>query len=194
MDKKAAIELSMNFLVIIVLSLVIFGFSMNFIMNIYGKAKGMQAKTFEDLDRQIGFLRCGTEQVCIGDKSKEIIRGEMGVYGIRILNVFDHSTKFKVFVIPAEVNFETDTNYLDHPIYLLPKEATGTNPSCDSGEARCIIIDPDKSSSFALGVEVNKATKSGTYVFDVYVKYDQSIDNWQPYGETQRYKINVIVP
>ena len=118
----------------------------------------------------------------------------MGVYGIRILNVLGHSTKFKVFVMPAAVNSETDINYQNHPIYLLPKEATDSNPACDSGEARCVDIDPDKSSSFALGVEVNKATKSGTYVFDVYVKYEETPNVWKPYGETTKYKINVIVP
>ncbi len=189
MNKKA-IELSMNFLVILVLSLVIFGLSITFILNIYGKAKGLQAKTFEDLDRQIGFLRCGTEQVCIGDKAKEIRRGEFGVYGIRVLNVYKDRTKFRVVIKPnQEVGEATDPqfNAPGHNLFLLPSE--------DS--ERIEFLDPDKSKSFALGVEVGKSLASGTYVVDVFVAYEEipaGSGNFKSYGEAPKYKINVIVP
>lgn len=189
MNKKA-IELSMNFLVILVLSLVIFGLSINFILNIYGKAKGLQARTFEDLDRQIGFLRCGTEQVCVGDKAKEIRRGEFGVYGIRVLNVFKEQRKFKVKIEPnQDVDTAADPLFgeIGHVLFLLP----------GSDSERIESLDPDKSKDFALGVEVGKSLASGTYVVDVFVGYEElpaGSGNYKPYGEAPKYKINVIVP
>lgn len=200
MMKKAAIELSMNMLVMLVIAFVAFGFSINFIYNIYGKAKGLQSRTFEDLDKQIGYLRCGTEQVCIGDKSKTIRRANFDVFGIRILNVLDQQIKFKVFVRQSGLNSEVDENYNQpgHKINLLPSEITEENPDCGTS-ARCETIDPNSAKTFALGVEVGKATKSGTYVFDVFVKYekcdvaDPNCNNFEPYGEAPKYKLNVIV-
>jgi len=189
MNKKA-IELSMNFLVILVLSLVIFGLSISFILNIYGKAKGLQARTFEDLDRQIGFLRCGTEQVCIGDKSKEVRRGDFVVYGIRVLNIYKDRTKFRVSIKPNnDVNADADSQFgtPGHLLLLLPSEDT----------ARLEFLDPDKSRDFALGVEVETSLASGTYVVDVFVAYEElpaGSGNFKPYGEAPKYKINVIVP
>ncbi|MBI4440864.1 hypothetical protein HY639_01735 [Candidatus Woesearchaeota archaeon] len=188
MNRKA-IELSMNFLVIIVLSLVIFGFSINFIMNIYGKATGLQQRTFEDLDRQIGTLRCGTEQVCIGDKTKTIRRGEYDAYGVRILNIFAEERKFKVTIVPnGAVNSQIDPKFgtEGHELFLLPA----------AGQERIESISPDKSRNFALGVEVGKSLASGTYVVDVLAGAEKLPrgTGFEPYGETPKYKIIVVVP
>ncbi len=188
---KKGIELSMNFLVVIVLTLVIFIFSIYFILTIYEKAKGMQTRTFDDLDKQIGYLRCGTEQVCIGEKTKEIRRNEFSVFGIRILNVLGGQRKFTIFVKESLDN-KNIYGYSDHPIRLLPKASSKPDPACGD-EARCELIDPDKGKNFALGAEVDAATPKGTYVFDVYVQYDD-VDGNHPYGETPKSKIYVIVP
>ncbi len=185
------IELSMNFLVVIVLTLVIFGLSISFIMNIYEKATGIQKKTFDDLDKQIGYLRCGTEQVCIGDKTKEIRRGEFSVFGIRILNVLGTRSRFKIYVSSSPDNAQI-SGYSQHPINLLPKETTDQDPVCGDG-ARCEDVDPDKSRDLGLGIDVDKATPKGLYVFDIYVKY-QDVNGWHPYGETAKSKIFVNVP
>ena len=88
MLNKRAIELSLNFIIIIIISIVIFGFGVRFIYNLSSQANELRDLTFDDLDKKIGNLVCeGSERVCIGIDRKTIDKGKFDVFGAKILNI-----------------------------------------------------------------------------------------------------------
>ena len=65
-NKKAAVELSLNFLVVLIISIVLFGFGVIFIRNLFSQATDLRDLTLEELDDRIADLICeGTDRVCI---------------------------------------------------------------------------------------------------------------------------------
>ena len=66
MLNKRGIELSLNFLVVLIISIVIFGFGVKFIYNLSSQATDLQQLTIGDLDERIGNLACeGSDRVCV---------------------------------------------------------------------------------------------------------------------------------
>ncbi|MBU90563.1 hypothetical protein CMO94_03385, partial [Candidatus Woesearchaeota archaeon] len=99
MNKKG-IELSVNFLVTIIIALVIFGFGVKFVYNLASGASEMESLTTDDLDERIGDLLCeSADKVCIGVNRKVIPRGEFDVFGIKVINVIE-TAKFRVVIEP----------------------------------------------------------------------------------------------
>src|SRR3989344_2739291 len=88
MLKKGAIELSVNFLVIIIISIVVFGFGVYFISKLSATAADLTQMSASELDQKIAGLVCeGYYRVCIGTEKKVIQKKKFDVFGIKIFNV-----------------------------------------------------------------------------------------------------------
>jgi hypothetical protein len=88
--KKAAIELSMNFLVMMIIAITIFGFGVQFVYRISSQAVELKDITADELDSRVDDLLCSSStKVCIGKDTQTIQRGEFKAYGVKILNVED---------------------------------------------------------------------------------------------------------
>lgn len=159
---KKAIELSLNFLVTIVIAVVIFGFGIKFIYDLSSDVKEMESLTIDDLDGRIGQLACGAaDKVCIGTTKKTIQKGKFDVFGIRIINILDEQD-FNIEITPANPSGYTkdDVPILTNNIKLKYRNS--------------ISIKKNEEENIGIGIEVPKDTKSGTYIFDVKVlPYDE---------------------
>ena len=123
MNKKG-IELSVNFLVTIIIALVIFGFGVKFVYNLASGASEMESLTTDDLDERIGDLLCeSADKVCIGVNRKVIPRGEFDVFGIKVINVVE-KIDFKVDDFEESSIIELSTENLKYEIlvYVFSKE------------------------------------------------------------------------
>ena len=70
---RKAIELSLNFIVILIISIIIFGFGIRFISQLSSQATELQEITTAELDERIGNLICeGSDRVCVGIGRKTI--------------------------------------------------------------------------------------------------------------------------
>lgn len=164
MNKKG-IELSVNFIVMMILAIVVFGFGIKFAKDIFVKSNEMADLTYKDIDRQMQEISCATaERVCLPSQTKTIEGGKPAIFGMVIENVLDDGdNNFFIEVSPAEQN---DAGKFD----FLPK----------SGETRGIEIKPKE--VYRTGIAVgNKGTaESGkTYAFVAKVK-NREIDYVNP--------------
>ena len=157
MLKKGAIELSVNFFVILIISLVIFGFGIRFIYTLSSKATELRDLTFEDLDKKIGDLVCeGSERVCVGMDRKTIERGKFDVFGVKVLNI-GAEQNFDIQVTPA-------TPYIG---YKKDNQQGITSPNLILKFRNTVFIKANEGTNLAIGVEVPTNSVSGTYILNV---------------------------
>ena len=168
---KKAIQLSLNFLVTVIIAVVILVLGVKFINDIAGEATELESLTTEQLDKRIGQLVCeSTDRVCIGISRKTIPKGEFDVFGIKIINILDSQ------------NFEIKIKKPSPSGYTKNNEPIETN-NINLKYRKNVFIEKNEEESIGIGIEVSKETKSGTYIFDI---------NVMPYDEL--YKIYVEVP
>lgn len=176
LDKKA-VELSLNFIVILIISIIIFGFGVRFISQLSSQATELQEITTAELDEKIGNLVCeGSERVCIGSDRKTIRRTKFEVFGLKIINILD-SQKFDVII-----SRPTPSGYAKN------KQPIQADDLIWNPKARTINIEKNEEKNLGIGVEVPANAVSGTYIFDVRI---QTADG-KPYSATQ--KLYVAVP
>jgi hypothetical protein len=162
--RKRGIELSINFIVTIIIALALFIFGLRFIYNLASEAKELESLTTSELDKKIGSLLCeSTDRVCIGIDKKVIPRGEFGVFGMKIINILEDQD-FDILISRANPQGYTHNN---DPI-------SNTNPSLDfKPESRTVRLNRNDEKEIGIGIGVPRDAVSGTYIFDIRVEpYD----------------------
>ena len=159
MINKKAIELSLNFMVILIISIIIFGFGVRFISRLSSEAIDLTRITEEELDERIGNLVCeGSDRVCIGIDRKTIKRTKFDVFGLKILNVLDNP-RFDIVV-----SRPTPSGYTKNR-QAIQSDSLAWNP-----KARDIFIEKNEEKNLGIGVQVPANAVSGTYIFNVEIK------------------------
>ena len=174
---KKGFELSLSFIVTFIIAITIFIFGIRFIYNIASETTELEKITTDQLDNKLADLACeSNDRVCIGIIKKTIARGDFDVFGLKIINI-NPTTMFKVEVIPTSAfdkNNEEITNNIDFKY-----------------NDNVLEIETNEEKSLGIGFEVPKDAKSGTYIFDVIVRYN--VDNeFKQYDDLE--KIYVEVP
>ena len=173
---KKAIELSMNFLVTIIIALVIFGFGVRFIYNLASQSEKLKDLTLEDLDKKIEDLFCeSTDKICIGTNKKIIERGNYDFFTVKVINILNDQ-EFRL-------NIEKPT----------PSGYTKNNEPINTNDIKLkyrenFFIKRNEEKSIAIGIEVPKNAISGTYILDV------KIEPYYLKDKTTLQKIYVAVP
>ena len=150
MMNKKAVELSVNFLVVIILAIVIVGLSFYILFTVFGEASELGELTQEQLNERVENLQCDGI-VCMPLTSKILHRGQSHLFGMKILNT-GAKNDFIVKVIPFD---EPTLNYVPQTPYV-------------------INIDANQEEPVGIVVDVPKDASSGIYIFniDVYVGDD----------------------
>jgi len=171
---KRGIELSVNFLVTIVIAITIFLFGIRFIYNLASEATSLASLTTDELDARIGDLLCeSTDRICIGIDKKVIAKGEYGVFGVKIVNVYTDGTD------SFEINIEPKTGFTQNN-----EEIDLLDVNKISIKYRDLVtIERNSEDNVGVGVEVPDDIPAGTYIIDVRV---------QPYDSL--HKLYVEVP
>ena len=162
MLKKGAIELSVNFLVIIIISIVIFGFGVYFISKLSATATDLTQMTASELDQKIANLVCeGFDRVCIGTEKKTIQRKKFDVFGIKIFNVMP-AQNFDITINPP--TDKLGIKYDKTPIPLTSSQLI-VNPG-----SRSVSISQNEERNIGIGVQVPPDAVPGTYILNVEIK------------------------
>lgn len=176
MFNRNAIELSLNFIIILILSIIIFGFGVRFISKLSSQAIELQDVTTAELDERIGNLVCeGSDRVCIGIDRKTIRRTKFDVFGLKIINILD-SQNFDIIVSRPTPSGYTKTKQ------GIPSDNLIWNP-----KARSVFIEKNEEKNLGIGIQVPANAVSGTYIFDVKI---QTADS-KPYSATQKLYVDV---
>lgn len=177
MPNKKSVELSLNFLVIIIISITIFGFGIYFISNLAQEAEDLRGLTLAQIDEQIRDLACGgSDRVCMAAEKIKIQKGKVGIFGIKILNVLD-SENFQIVASPSSpLGYKKDNSAITSPALII-------NPP-----SRTADIKKNEDKTIGIGVQVPKnAPVGGTYIIDVEIR-----NSGQLYVPLQKLYVEVV--
>ncbi len=188
MNKKA-IQLSMNFIVVLILAIVVFGFSIFFLKSIFTSVIDIHEMTADELTEQVGFLSCGNEPACLETDKLEIERTEHEVFGVMINNY--RNEKIKLWVTVEGNNVVNDNKALD------PKGNLNLLFGIGTDNKREFILEPNEEKKLGILVEAKKTAASDTYLLNVKTQYCiLSTDTCNPNVDFGNglYKLYVTVP
>ena len=212
MNKKAAFQLSVNFLVIMIISIVVFASSIYLINKFFTQAETIKLTYDERTEKEIERLLDDGSRIAIPFDKKTISNGEFETFGIGILNVLNTgaSNNFDITISFNEA-FDNKNNRIcrmadqetcGYPQTWLQTSSGIQGPSGISIQGISIqkTIPNNQQEKFLLGVEVKDAPK-GTYIFDLMVCMgDTSATNYNdcpsafPDIYDTLHKLYVIVP
>ncbi len=174
---KRGFELSLNFLVTLLIAIVIFGFGVKFVYQLSSQAIELKDITSKELDARVADLLCTSSQkICIGTDKKSIQKGKVDVFGIKILNVGDKQN----FVIRVTRPAPSGYTLQNQPIAVdeLKWKHNDEIQTFERNEER----------KFGIGIEVPKTAGSGTYIFNVRV---HKASDGVPYTSIQKLYVRV---
>ena len=174
---KKTIELSLTFLVTIILAVVIMAFGVRFLYSLASEATELDKTSTEQLDKRFAEISCGSnDKVCVGIIRRTIQKGKMDAFGLKIINI-DAASEFKVEVNPSKA-FDKQNNEI----------ANNINFKYNNNQ---MTIEKNGEKSMGIGFEVPKNAESGTYVFDIAVTHKVN-DEFIQYDDVE--KIYAEVP
>lgn len=176
MEKRGVLGLSMEVLVVIIISLVVLVGGISLLYKFIGGAE--QIKSDLDVRTKQEIERIITDQgksVALPFHTAEIFRGENHVFGIGILNIDDGNKEFRLQVDLAQAIGEQENilTGVDAPSWLLYNQET-------------MLIDQNEHRTESILVNVPVYAQKGQYVFNVkvFTPSDQ-------YGNTQKMYVTV---
>jgi len=183
---KGSIELSANFLVMIIISIVVFGLGLILAKQILTGSTDITEKSFAQLDKGVGELACLTgERICISIQQQTILKKEFKQFAIAIENVLQQPADrqkdtFKVSITQAKA-VDKEEQPISSQLEWLPHVRED------------LIIPRQQTRTMGVGVQVPPDAEAGNYVFDIVVEYHDGMA-WQPYHPGRSYKFYVHVP
>lgn len=154
--QKKALELSLTFIVVVIIAIVLFSIGVKFIYDISSETSKIDEIGTDELDKKFAQLSCeSSDRVCIGIIRKIIPRGSFDTFGIKIINI-EPTANFLVEVKPSKA-FNKQNNEIPNNI----------NFKYNNNE---IMIEKNEEKNLGIAFEVPKGTVSGTYGFGVIVK------------------------
>ncbi|MBS3169833.1 hypothetical protein J4210_05075 [Candidatus Woesearchaeota archaeon] len=175
-NKKGAIEISANMLVVLIIALVIFAGGITLLYKFISTAEtvkmDLDARTEAEIQRLL--LEEG-KQVALPLNKAELKRGEQKVFGLGVLNTAAPET-FIVLVNPA--------------VYIPLQGEEEENPLIGSWvlyDEEPFLLGEQEAKDIPIRVAVPKDGASGTYLFDVSVQKSDGIR----YGPIQKIQVDV---
>ncbi len=168
MKPKKAIELSINFMVILIMSIVLFGFGIKFINDISKSSQDITKISLDELDNRISDLACqGSDRVCVPNERIKIKKKELGVFGVRILNILDPPLDSKGQKFSIEFKPPSDPDPIGYKKDNTPILKSTTIPALIIKKRDSVFIKKNEEHKLGIGIDVPKNAVSGTYVFNL---------------------------
>ncbi|MEK6808265.1 MAG: hypothetical protein AABY14_01105 [Nanoarchaeota archaeon] len=170
---KKAIELSVNFIVVLIISIVVFSMGIFFVKKIFEGSEKTQQSYFERYDREVQDLLCNSKDIiCIPKDTIDYSKKQSPFYGIVISNILGEEYNFNLVV-----NFSKAYNPDNSVLCDTNSEGSCGDPSqwlTTGYDTNPIIIKNNEQAKKAIALDV-KGAKTGTYVFDVRVCVNQVV-------------------
>ncbi|MCK5107706.1 MAG: hypothetical protein KAQ83_03185 [Nanoarchaeota archaeon] len=180
MKNKKGIQLSVNFIVMLIIALVVFAFGINFMYDLITKAEEIRQDVDDNTQREIEASLTGGDIVSIPINHKETKIGESVIFGLGIFNV----EKTQAFTI--EMSFESAYNSKTKA----PISVNGEDWIISSYGPYELAKNEQKIIGLPIRVPRNiesGKTPSGVYSFNIEVKNAEGLR----YGNLQKVRITV---
>lgn len=169
MNKKG-LELSVNFIVMLILAVVVFGFGLYFIGKLFAETGEIQRELDRDTEKNIERMLDRGEMAAFPITSKEIKHTEVAIFGLGVMNVNDAPTEFNV-----EIECTAAIDKREEEIKI-----NGCTPGAwtfdyDKFTVNIFEIAPfrlekNEKKIIPIAIQVPKGKQDGTYGFTVTVK------------------------
>jgi len=151
MRKQAAIELSANFMVVLIIGIVVFSMGIGLAYSMLSKAEEVSDKIDEQTQNDIWNLLDTGNPVVAPINTATVLRGKTAVFGIGVRNI-EFQSNFRLII--TKVNFEgCDANSLKVVTSLKPR-----------------LIKENGETIFTAGVGVPKNAKACDYILNAEIK------------------------
>lgn len=179
MNRKG-IELTLNFIVTIILGLAILGLGMVLLRQFVGGAEDIKSQIDEQTDAQLESLLQSGQPVAIPLNRATITRGDQHIFGLGIRNI-DDTASFDV-----AITISTAVDKQNQPI-------TNINiPDWIRYERGPFTLEKNELKKTAILVSVPNDATAGTYIFNVNVDRKGNSDVMaQSYGGVQKFWVSV---
>lgn len=185
---KKGFELSITFLVMLIIAIVVFALGIRFAYNLFKIAPELIDPVLEpQLEEEVTRCLGSGNIVCIPKNQKEIAIKKTEIFGLGILNQMGEEMYFKVFTDFATAVdehgdvFDDDVlNNIDVTQWTFAKSSA-------------YKLNNNEQEILPLAFEVPLGTKKGTYVFNVGVYYSDSEDVEQDNLYDTVHQIRIIV-
>ena len=193
---KKGIELSINFIVVFILAITLFGFGIRFAYMLLGGAEDLTKVAEDELDERIEDILCpGDERVCLGTRTRTLRRGSHAVFGVRVLNVlnvegdveFVANVELDGVILKGEYSITKYAEGGGTPLVVLPESLLDLNPTT-GGRRESLANNEEK--KFGILVDVPRGASAGKHVLTVTVTCTHDVCT-EDYGKD---KIYVVVP
>jgi len=164
---KKGIELSINFIVMLIITLAVFGMGLVLANKFFGEAKNIQEELDYKTEQEILSILDSGERVSIPINQKDIRKGKSEVFGLGVLNIIGTGESFSITVLPG--------------IYI-PAGATESTRIWPTNKPSTKLEFPENEIKnndkrvYSIPIAVPKGTPNGRYVFDVTVRCKTSND------------------
>ena len=159
MNKKASIELSTSFIVMLLLAIIVFGFGLYFTSQLFGKANELKADMDRNTEAQLESLMDQGLPVAFPIQSKDAKEGT-ATFGLGVINQLDGPKNFEVKIVCKTVTDINGENELDGAIVLCDQTKTLISQPAFS-------LEKNEKKKISIGTQVG--SNRGIYVFEVSV-------------------------
>ena len=205
MRKKASIDLSVGFIVTLIICIVVFTSGVYILKKFFTHAESIKMTYDERTEKEIERLLDDGSKIAIPFDRKTINNGESATFGIGILNVLNtgQSNVFNIRIYFSKAYDKTNNLICNDPFsgcipntWLQTAEGSADPGPNSPGINIQKTINNNEQAKFLLGVSPKKAP-SGIYTFDVLVCYDTLDCNayiGNPYMYDTVHKLYVEIP
>ncbi len=168
-NNKRAIELSVNFMVWLILALVVFGMGLMLFKKFFSEATDIKQNLDDQTKKELmAIMTSSPEQVVIYPTQFTVKKGRGGVFGVGILNT-GGSDNF-------EISSDFDTGGGSGPMCY---DSDGSDLGCSAGDINVInsmnrSVELNKREIIDVPVRAMENIKSGKYAVKVIVRHDGS--------------------
>ena len=160
LSSKRGIELSVNMMVVLILTIVVFGFGIRLAFRLAQQGNDITDKTFDKLDQQIFEMSCASAQkVCLPAETKTTEGDKPLYFNLVVENIYGEQRSFTMAVTTGTFVDKTgQTGTFDPKLLFVPAQ-------------RQITLAGRKAQNFAIAVQSKGAAK-GMYSFTVGITDD----------------------
>lgn len=176
-DKKAAIGLSVNVLVVVIISLVILGGGLVLLFKFIGGAEDIKSQLDQRTDQELERLLVSQgKMVALPLHTTEIYAGESHIFGIGFLNIGVEGQ----FILDVSLSRHVS---VDGSISEISNEEITSWLLYDSGP---FTVQEGEHRKEGIQANVPEDAKKGQYIFNAKIFVDG-----EQYGNTQKFTVNV---
>ena len=160
---RRGIELSINFIVMLVLAIAVFAGGLVFASKFFSHAEKMRGTLDAQTQRQLEKLLDSGSPVVLPISSKEIFRNKFDTFALGVLakNMGTYTVR-----VDFKEAFEKGSNY------PLRRYADLENSWIKPSSEQSLELEKNEKGKFLIGVEVPKDAEKGTYIFEVSVAFE----------------------